>query len=90
MRLPLRSLKNSLTEQYLALEEAGVTPEELNLFGQGRMYLGLIEGDVDEGSLLAGQIAGLIKEIKPVKVIIEEIMAEAEAIIADLKKQTGG
>ncbi len=90
MKLPLRSLKNSLTEQYLALEEAGVTPEELNLFGQGRMYLGLIEGDVDEGSLLAGQIAGLIKEIKPVKVIIEEIMAEAEAIIADLKKQTGG
>jgi enoyl-[acyl-carrier protein] reductase II len=54
------------------------------------MYLGLIEGDVDEGSLLAGQIAGLIKEIKPVKVIIEEIIAEAEAIIADLKKQTGG
>jgi len=89
MKLPLRSLKNNLTEQFLALEEAGVTPEELNMFGQGRMYLGLIEGDVDEGSLLAGQIAGLIKEIKPVKAIIEEIMAEAEAIITDLKNQTG-
>jgi enoyl-[acyl-carrier protein] reductase II len=89
MKLPLRSLKNSLTEQFLALEEAGVTPEELNLFGQGRMYLGLIEGDIDDGSLLAGQIAGLIKEIKPVKVIIEEIISEAEAIIGDLKKQTG-
>ncbi|UCB43406.1 MAG: DUF561 domain-containing protein [Dehalococcoidales bacterium] len=89
-RLPLRSLKNSLTEQFLALEEGGATPEELNLFGQGRMYLGLIEGDIDDGSLLAGQIAGLIKEIKPVKVIIEEIIAEAEAIIADLRKQTGG
>ena len=48
------------------------------------MRLGLVEGDVDEGSLLAGQIAGMIQEIKPVKVIIEEIVAEAEAIITSL------
>jgi enoyl-[acyl-carrier protein] reductase II len=88
--LPLRSLKNSLTEQFQALEEGGATPEELDLFGQGRMYLGLIEGDVNDGSLLAGQIAGMIKEIKPVKAIIEEIMTEAEAVIANLSKQTGG
>ncbi len=82
--LPLRSLKNSLTEQYQALEEAGVSAEELNLFGQGRMHLGLIEGDVDDGSLLAGQIAGMVKEIKPVRAIIEEIVAEAEETIAGL------
>ena len=88
--LPLRSLKNSLTEQYTALKEGGATPEELDLFGQGRMHLGLIEGDVDDGSLLAGQIAGMIKEIKPVKVIIEEIITEAEAVITDLNKQMGG
>jgi len=74
-----------LTEQYLELEKAGVTKEELDLFGQGRMHLGLIEGDIDDGSLLSGQIAGLIKEIKPVRVIIEEIIAEAETIIASLK-----
>jgi len=89
--LPLRSLKNSLTEQFQALEDAGASPEELNLFGQGRMHLGLIEGDVDDGSLLAGQIAGMIKEIKPVKVIIEEMVAEAEAVMARLRGlQTGG
>ena len=88
--LPLRSLKNSLTERYTALEGGGATPEELQMFGQGRMYLGLIEGDVDEGSLLAGQIAGMIKEIKPVKDIIEEIVTEAEAVITGLSKQAGG
>jgi enoyl-[acyl-carrier protein] reductase II len=88
--LPLRSLKNSLTEQYTALEEGGATPEELDLFGQGRMYLGLIDGDVDEGSLLAGQISGMIKEVRPVKDIIEEIVAEAETVITNLSKQTGG
>jgi len=83
--LPQRSLQNKLTDQFQALEKAGASKEELELFDRGRMYLGLIEGDIKEGSLLAGQIAGLIKEIKPVRVIIEEIVAEAETIIASLK-----
>ena len=82
--LPLRSLKNSLTEQFLALEEAGTSPEELGMFGEGRMHLGLIDGDVNDGSLLAGQIAGMIREIKTVKAIIDEMVAEAEAVIARL------
>jgi len=88
--LPLRSLKNNLTEQYQALEQAGVSAEELNELGQGRMRLGLIDGDTDEGSLLSGQIAGMIGEIKPVKVIIEELVAEAEAVIAGLDRFRSG
>ncbi len=82
---PLRTLRNKLAEQVRELEKAGITKEELELFDRGRMYLGLIEGDIDEGSLLAGQIAGMIKEIKPVKVIIEEMVAEAERIISHLR-----
>jgi len=85
MGQPLRSLKSKLTDQFLALEKAGLSKEELELFDTGRMYLGLIEADVEEGWLLAGQIAGMIKDIKPVRVIIEETVAEAEAIIANLK-----
>lgn len=80
----VRCLENKLTRQFLELEKAGATKEELDLFGRGRMHLGLIEGDLDEGSLLSGQIAGLIKEVKPVKSIIEEMVAEAEAIMAGL------
>jgi len=87
--LPLRALKNSLTEQYAALEQAGITKEELNLFGEGRMYLGLIEGDTEEGSLLAGQIAGMINDIKPVKNIIDEVIAQAEKIIDSLRDYKG-
>ena len=82
---PQRSLRNKLTDQFQELEKAGLSKEELELFDRGRMYLGLIEGDIDDGSLLAGQIAGLIKEIKPVKEIIEEIVAEAETIIKNLR-----
>ena len=77
----VRCLENRLTRQFLALEKAGATEEELDWFGRGRTYLGLIEGDLDEGLLLAGQSTGLIKGIEPVKVIIGEIIAEAEAII---------
>ena len=82
---PLRTLQNNLTERVLVLEQAGISREELELFDSGRMYLGLIDGDIEEGSLLAGQIAGLVKEIKPVRVIIAEILAEAAAIITGFK-----
>jgi enoyl-[acyl-carrier protein] reductase II len=80
----LRGLQNRLTRQFAELEKAGASKEELDLFGRGRVYQGLIEGKLEEGSLISGQIAGLIKEIKPVKTIIEETVAEAEAILAQL------
>ena len=83
--LPLRGLRNELTQQYLELEKAGASKEELDMFGSGRMHLGLIDGDIEDGSLLSGQIAGLIKEIRPVRVIIEEMISEAETIINRLK-----
>ena len=83
---PLRTLRNKLSEQVAELEKAGVGPEELALFDRGRMYLGMIEGDLEEGSLLAGQIAGLVKDIKPAGAVIEEIMAEAAVVIGNLRK----
>jgi enoyl-[acyl-carrier protein] reductase II len=83
---PQRSLKNELTDRFIELEKAGVSVEELEMFDRGRMYLGLIEGDLQEGALLAGQIAGRIKEEKSVKDIIEETVSEAEMVISSLKK----
>lgn len=82
-----RRLRNRLTQRFLELEKAGAAREELDLLGRGKLRLGLIEGDVEEGSLIAGQIAGLVKEIKPVRAIIEEIVAEAEAIIKTAEKR---
>lgn len=86
---PMRCLQNRRAQQFLEMEKAGASPEELDLFGRGRTYVGEIEGDIDEGLLVSGQIAGLIKEIKPVKAIIDEIVTEAEAIIAGLKNFCG-
>ena len=64
---PQRSLPNNLTDRFQELEKAGVPKEELEMFDKGRMYMGLIEGDTEEGSLLAGQNAAFISDIKPVK-----------------------
>jgi enoyl-[acyl-carrier protein] reductase II len=86
---PMRSLKNKLTTRFKELEESGATAEEIMALGQGKVRLGLIEGDIEEGSLLAGQIAGFIKDIKPVKVIIDEVVSEAERIISWLGKFRG-
>ena len=81
---PVRCLENKMTRQFLAMERAGASKEELDRFGMGKLYLGVIEGDMNNGSLMSGQIAGLVKDIKPVKAIIEEMIAEAEEIIAKL------
>ena len=80
----MRCLKNKLARQFQELEESGASLEEIMTFGMGKVRAGLIDGDVEEGSLLAGQISGLIKEIKPVRVIIEEMVSEAETMIAKL------
>jgi enoyl-[acyl-carrier protein] reductase II len=82
---PVRCLQNRFTRQFATLEKAGASKEELDLLGRGRVYKGLIEGDTEEGSLISGQIAGLINKLKPVKSIIEETVAEAERVIAQLK-----
>ena len=81
---PVRCLENRMAREFLALEKAGASAQELESFGTGRVHLGVIEGDLENGSLLAGQIAGMVKEIKPAKMIIEDIVSEAEAVIARL------
>jgi enoyl-[acyl-carrier protein] reductase II len=81
---PARCLENKMSRQFAAMERDGASVVELDRFGEGKLQLGVLEGDVEEGSLMAGQIAGLIKEIKPAAAIIREIVAEAERVIAEL------
>ena len=59
-----------------------ITESDLIEFGTGKMRLGSIEGDVENGSLMCGQIAGLIGEVKTCRQIVEETVAQAEAVIA--------
>jgi len=83
---PVRCLENQLTHQFAVLEKSGASKEELEEMGRGRLSSGVIQGNIEEGSLMAGQIAGLIKEVKPVKEIIQDIMTEAQQVLDALGK----
>lgn len=84
---PVRLLKNSFFDAVQDAENKGASIEELtNLLGRGRAKKGMFDGDMDEGELEIGQIAAVIKEIKPAKAIVEEILAEYKAAKEELIK----
>ena len=74
---PVRLLKNKFYEEIENAEIRGASLEELSiLLGHGRAKKGMFEGDLEQGELEIGQIASMIREIKPAKVIVDEIMEE--------------
>lgn len=81
---PVRVLKNKLTRQFEEDEKRGVAPEELEQLGIGKARAAMQEGDVNFGSLMAGQISGMVKEIKPAAEIIQEIMSGADQVLSKL------
>lgn len=78
---PIRVLRNKMTREYLRMEEEGAGLEELEALTLGSLRKAVMEGDVVNGSLMAGQIAGLVKKEQTCREIIEEIMAEAEKLL---------
>lgn len=78
--VPVRVLKNGMTRDYLELEQNGAEKMELEKFTLGALRRAVHEGDVDRGSLMAGQDASYIKEIRPLRVILEEMMKEYESL----------
>jgi enoyl-[acyl-carrier protein] reductase II len=81
---PVRAIRNQMTTRFAELEKSGVTEAEVIEFGTGRLRLAAADGDVVNGSVMAGQIAGLVHDIVPVCNLMERIMAEAEAGLANL------
>lgn len=75
--VPVRLVKNKFYKQVQDAEDKGASSEELSkLLGRARAKLGMFEGDLEEGELEIGQVSSMIKEIKPVKKIVEEIISE--------------
>lgn len=85
---PTRCIENQMSRSFAEMEKAGASEEELEELIRGGLFKGVIEGNLDEGILMAGQISGLIKEIKPVKNIIEDIMAEAQRVLEAMAETT--
>lgn len=78
---PVRQLRNAMTREYLKMEKEGASFDELEKLTLGALRKAVVEGDIVNGSLMAGQIAGLVKREQSCKEIIEEIMAQAKGLL---------
>ncbi len=82
---PVRVIRNKMTKEYLKMEQEGVSVEEMERFTAGSLRKAVVDGDVQGGSVMAGQIAGLIKDKKSCRDIILDIMKEADEAVAAYK-----
>ena len=81
---PVRCLKNKMTRAYLAREKEGASLMELEQFTLGSLRRAVFDGDVDSGSLMAGQVAGMVHEIRPLRAIFEDMTAGCRERLAAL------
>jgi enoyl-[acyl-carrier protein] reductase II len=77
----VRVLKNKLTQEYDRLIREGAGQEEIEKLGIGRLRAAVIDGDDRMGSLMSGQVAGMVNKIQPAREIIEEIVNETIEVL---------
>ena len=75
---PVRILKNKMAKTYVKKEREGASMEELEVYTLGSLRKAVFDGNVDEGSLMAGQVAGMVQNIRPVKDILEGLVSECQ------------
>lgn len=78
---PVRAIRNEMTRHYLELEKEGAPFEELEKLTLGGLRRAVVDGDVKTGSVMSGQIAGMVKDEKSCKEIIEQMMSEMEDLL---------
>ena len=78
---PVRGLRNKMTREYLKLEAEGASFEQLENLTLGGLRKAVVEGDTDNGSVLAGQIAGMITKRQSCQEIVDEVMDQAERLL---------
>lgn len=84
---PVRTLKNKLAKDILNMEKEGANPLDIDQKGVGSLRMAVVNGDVDNGSFMAGQIASYINDVKPCKQIIEDIMEESKSILSKINEK---
>ena len=82
---PVRVLRNQMTKAYLKEEQAGADLATLEKFTLGSLRKAVLDGDTKNGSLMSGQIAGLVDEIRPVADIFKDLSTGAQSVISGLQ-----
>ena len=83
---PVRVLKNKMAREYLRMEKQNLPLEEMEKLTLGSLRRAVFDGDVDTGSFMAGQVAGMVHEIRPLRQIFEELMAGYEQVRKELSE----
>lgn len=78
---PVRSLRTNFARSYAKAEYGGLDDEALEALGAGALRKAVVEGDLEEGCFLAGQVAAMVKEVQPAAHIVREVMEGAEPIL---------
>lgn len=78
-KAPVRVLKNKMAKKYIELSRQGVGLEELERMTLGSLSKAVFEGDADEGSFMAGQVAGMVKSVRSVKDILDDMFMNSRA-----------
>lgn len=78
---PIRVIRNQMTRQYLKMEQEGASLEELEMLTLGALRKAVQDGDVKGGSVMAGQVAGLIHKRQTCREIIDEVLTDAEKLL---------
>ena len=81
---PVRALRNEMTKKYLKMEQEGAPFEELELMTLGGLRKAVVDGDVKTGSVMSGQIAGLVNEQMSCQALIQKLVRETNALIGTL------
>ncbi len=87
---PVRVIRNKLARAYEDLEKRNGTAEEMDALGRGGLRRAVLEGDMDTGSVMSGQIAGMVKKEQTAKEIMEEMYAEYCAIMKNAPGMVAG
>ncbi|HEY3424205.1 MAG TPA: enoyl-[acyl-carrier-protein] reductase FabK [Negativicutes bacterium] len=83
---PVRVKANKLTREFADMEKRGATSEELDRLGAGKLRAAVKEGDVEYGSVMIGQVAGMIDNIQPVATIMQDIIRDVTKVMMDINQ----
>jgi enoyl-[acyl-carrier protein] reductase II len=86
---PVRIIKNRLARRFQKLEKEGALVEELEKLGAGALRIAARDGEVQEGSVMAGQIVGIIEDEPTVEDVIQRVLTEAREILNSLCESYG-
>jgi enoyl-[acyl-carrier protein] reductase II len=83
---PVRCIQNKFTKEFEELEKRGIAVKDLEEFGTGRLRAAVKEGDVEWGSVMAGQSAALVQSVEPAEKIIREMFQQTTEVLQSLEK----